>query len=147
MGDTLVNIWSATKGVTAIAVAILVDEGRLSYADKVAKHWPEFAANGKQDITAAQLLSHQAGLNGFDEPTTVDDFCNWTVVTSRLAAQKPAWPPGEKTSYHATTYGFLAGELVRRIAGKSWVGSNARISTALADPTFSHTMFMHQWIP
>ena len=118
-GDTLVNIWSATKGVTAIAVAILVDEGRLSYTDKVARHWPEFAANGKQDITVAQLLSHQAGLNGFDEPTTVDDFSNWTLVTSRLAAQKPAWPPGEKTSYHATTYGFLAGELVRRVSGRS----------------------------
>jgi CubicO group peptidase (beta-lactamase class C family) len=137
MGDTLVNIWSATKGVTAIAVAILVDEGRLSYTDKVAKHWPEFAANGKQDITVAQLLSHQAGLNGFDEPTTVDDFSNWTVVTSRLAAQKPAWPPGEKTSYHATTYGFLAGELVRRIAGKS-IGTFVaeRIATGLQADVF-----------
>jgi CubicO group peptidase (beta-lactamase class C family) len=118
-GDSLVNIWSATKGVTAIAVAILVDEGRLSYSDKVARHWPEFAANGKQDISVAQLLSHQSGLNGFDEATTVADLRNWALVTSRLAAQKPAWLPGEKTSYHAVTYGFLAGELVRRTTGKS----------------------------
>jgi CubicO group peptidase (beta-lactamase class C family) len=123
--DTLINVWSATKGVVALAVAILADRGQLAYADKVAKHWPEFAANGKADITVAQLMSHQAGLNGFAEPTTVADLENWTTVTTRLAAQAPFWPPGTLASYHALTYGFLAGELIRRITGQD-VGAFVR---------------------
>jgi len=118
-GDTLVNIWSATKGVTAIAVAMLVDEGLLSYQDPVARHWPEFAQAGKQDITVAQILSHQSGVNGFDVPTAVDDLYDWNLTTSRLAAQQPFWSPGEATSYHAVTFGYLAGEVVRRVSRKS----------------------------
>jgi CubicO group peptidase (beta-lactamase class C family) len=118
--DTLINVWSTTKGITAIAVALLVDRGKLSYGDLVAKHWPEFAANGKGGITVAQLLSHQGGLPGFtDEATTVEDFYDWDLVTSRLARQAPMWTPGTKNSYHAMTYGFLAGELVRRLSGMS----------------------------
>jgi CubicO group peptidase (beta-lactamase class C family) len=117
--DTLVNIWSATKGVVATAVAMLVDQGRLSYDAPVAKYWPEFAQAGKQGITVAQLMSHQAGVNGYVAPTTLVDLCNWETATSRLAAQAPFWTPGESTSYHAVTYGFLAGELVRRASGKS----------------------------
>lgn len=117
--DTLVNIWSATKGVVATAVAMLVDKGRLSYDAPVARYWPEFAQAGKQDITVAGLMSHQAGVNGYSEPTTLDDLCNWDTATSRLAAQAPFWTPGDMTSYHAVTYGFLGGELVRRVSGKS----------------------------
>jgi CubicO group peptidase (beta-lactamase class C family) len=116
---TLVNIWSATKGVVAAAVAMLADRGRLTYDAPVAKYWPEFAQAGKQDVTVAQLMSHQAGLNGYVAPTTLADLCNWETATSRLAAQAPFWTPGEQTSYHAVTYGFLAGELVRRASGKS----------------------------
>src|SRR5262249_42277738 len=71
--DTLANVWSSTKGITATAMAILVDRGRVRYEDKVAKHWPEFAANGKGDITIAQVMAHQAGLPGFAEPTTAAD--------------------------------------------------------------------------
>jgi len=123
--DTLINVWSSTKGITATAVAILVDRGLLDYADKVAKHWPEFAANGKQDVTVAQLMSHQAGLNGFAEPTTPEDQFDWRGCAEKLARQKPAWPPGTASSYHAMTYGWLAGELVRRIAGRS-VGAFVR---------------------
>lgn len=135
--DTLVNIWSATKGVTAIAVAMLVDEGLLSYQDPVARHWPEFAQGGKQDITVAQILSHQSGVNGFDVPTTVDDLYDWNLTTSRLAAQQPFWPPGEATSYHAVTFGYLAGEVVRRVSGKS-IGAlvTDRIRTALQADVF-----------
>lgn len=118
-GDTLVNIWSATKGVAATAVAMLVDRGRLAYDAPVARYWPEFAQAGKQDITVAQLMSHQAGLNGYVLPTTLADLCNWETATSRLAAQAPFWTPGEQTSYHAVTYGFLAGELVRLASGQS----------------------------
>jgi CubicO group peptidase (beta-lactamase class C family) len=117
--DTLINVWSSTKGVTATAVAMLVDRGQLSYEDKVAKHWPEFAANGKENITVAQIMSHRAGLNGFAEPTTIEDMFDWKACVAKLARQKPAWPPGTASSYHAMTYGWLAGEIARRISGKS----------------------------
>jgi CubicO group peptidase (beta-lactamase class C family) len=117
--DTLVNIWSTTKGIAAIAVARLVDEGRLDYAAPVARYWPEFAQNGKAAITLSQLMSHQAGLPGFDEPTPLEDFYDWETVTKRLAAQAPMWAPGTKNSYHAMTFGFLAGELIRRASGLS----------------------------
>ncbi len=117
--DTLANVWSTTKGVTAVAVAMLVDRGQLDYAAPVARYWPEFAQNGKAEITISQLLSHQAGLPGFVEPTPIEDFYDWETVTSRLARQAPMWPPGTKNSYHAMTYGFLAGELIRRASGLS----------------------------
>lgn len=115
--DTVANIWSSTKGVTAIAFARLVDRGLVRYEDRVAAYWPEFAAAGKERITVGELVSHQAGLNGFRTPTTVEDFGDWDLVTGRLAEQAPFWPPGEDTSYHAMTYGFLVGEVARRITG------------------------------
>ncbi|HEY3798125.1 MAG TPA: serine hydrolase domain-containing protein [Caulobacteraceae bacterium] len=117
--DTLVNVWSTTKGVTAIALARLVDRGRLDYEAPVARYWPEFAQCGKAEITVSQLLSHQAGLPGFAEPTPLEDFYDWGTVTRRLAAQAPMWAPGTKNSYHAMTFGFLAGELIRRASGLS----------------------------
>jgi CubicO group peptidase (beta-lactamase class C family) len=117
--DTLANVWSSTKGISAAAAAILVDRGILRYEDTVAKHWPEFAQSGKADITVAQILSHQAGLPGFVEPTSVADQCDFEGCTAKLARQKPAWQPGTATSYHAMTYGWLIGEVVRRAAGKS----------------------------
>ena len=97
----------------------------------MSRHWPEFAATGKSEITVGQVLSHQSGLNGFAEPTTVQDFGDWEMVTSRLAAQAPFWPPGTQTSYHAMTYGFLAGEIARRITG---LNPRELIKTALAGP-------------
>ncbi len=117
--DTLANVWSTTKGVTAVAMAICVERGLVRYEDKVAQHWPEFAANGKDNVTVAQVMSHQAGLPGFAEPTRVEDEYDWDSVCAKLARQKPAWAPGEATSYHAITYGFLAGEIIRRVAKKS----------------------------
>lgn len=129
--DTLINVWSTTKGITALAVALLVERKLLAYSDPVAKHWPTFAQNGKAEITIAQLLSHQGGLPGFAEETTVEDFYGWDRVTQRLARQAPMWQPGTKNSYHAMTYGFLAGELVRRTTGKS-VGRF--IQEAIAEP-------------
>jgi len=117
--DTLVNVWSTTKGVTAIALAKLVDQGRIDYAAPVARYWPEFARNGKAQITVSQLLSHQAGLPGFTEPMPLEEFYDWATVTDRLAAQAPMWPPGTRNSYHAMTFGFLAGELIRRVSGLS----------------------------
>jgi CubicO group peptidase (beta-lactamase class C family) len=117
--DTLANVWSTTKGVTAIAVAMLVDQGLIDYAAPVARYWPQFAQNGKEAITVSQLLSHQAGLPGFTEPTRLEDFYNWPAIIERLERQAPMWPPGTQNSYHAMSYGFLAGELVRRASGMS----------------------------
>lgn len=117
--DTITNLWSTTKGVMALVIAQLVGEGRLSYDDPVARHWPEFAAAGKKDVTVGEVLSHQAGLNGFAELTTVEAFGDWDLVTERLAQQAPFWPPGTDTSYHAMTFGFLAGEIARRVAGRT----------------------------
>lgn len=117
--DTLINVWSSTKGVTATAVAILVDRGLLRYEDRVASHWPEFAQGGKAAVTIAQVMSHQAGLPGFVEPTTIEDMFYWDGCCAKLARQTPVWPPGSASSYHAMTYGWLAGEIVRRVAKKS----------------------------
>jgi CubicO group peptidase (beta-lactamase class C family) len=117
--NSLANVWSSTKGVTAAAVAVLVGRGLIRYEDKVASVWPEFAANGKENVTIAQLMSHQAGLNGFAEPTSTTDMYDWNGCTAKLARQKPAWEPGTASSYHAMTYGWLAGEVVRRVSKKS----------------------------
>lgn len=117
--DTLINVYSTTKGVVATALALLVEDGKLDYAAKVTKYWPEFGAAGKEATTVAQLLSHQAGLTGFAQPTTMEDLYDWQRCTGALAQQAPFWKPGENASYHAMTWGYLAGELVRRIAGVS----------------------------
>lgn len=117
--DTLQLVFSTTKGATAICVAKLVGEGRLSYDDKVAQHWPEFAAEGKEGITVGELLSHQAGLIAYDRTLTFDDVMAVTPVVEALAAQRPLWEPGTAHGYHALTYGWLAGEVVRRVDGRS----------------------------
>ncbi|HVN01494.1 MAG TPA: serine hydrolase domain-containing protein [Caulobacteraceae bacterium] len=117
--DTLINVWSATKGLTATAVARLVDQGKLDYAATVARYWPAFAQAGKDAVTVGQLVSHQAGLPGFAEPTSIDDQLDWAGCVGKLERQAPAWVPGEATSYHAMTFGWLAGELIRRVSGRS----------------------------
>lgn len=117
--DTLVNVWSTTKGVTAACFAMLVSRGQLTYDTLVAQHWPEFAQNGKQDVSVAMLLSHQAGLCGFREPTTLEQLYDMTASAERLAAMEPFWVPGEAHGYHAITAGYLANELFRRVEGRS----------------------------
>jgi CubicO group peptidase (beta-lactamase class C family) len=117
--DTLVNLWSTTKGIAALCVARLVDRGRLAYADRVADHWPEFAAAGKEQVTVAQMLSHQAGLPGFAEPVTLDDLFDQAGCAARLAAQAPLWEPGTANGYHAATWGVLVAELVRQVDGRT----------------------------
>ncbi len=117
--DTLANVWSTTKGVAAFCCALLVERGELDYGEKVATYWPEFAAEGKGAVTVAQMLSHQAGLSGLREPTKPEDFYNQPLMAGRLAAQAPLWEPGTRSGYHAITYGFLAGELVKRITGQT----------------------------
>jgi CubicO group peptidase (beta-lactamase class C family) len=129
--DTLINVYSSTKGVVATALAILADEGRLDYAARVTQYWPEFAAAGKETTTIAQLLSHQAGLTGFVEPTEVAGLYDWAGTCAKLARQTPLLAPGSAASYHAMTWGFLAGELLRRITGMS---AGAFIEQRIAQP-------------
>jgi len=117
--DTLVNIWSTTKGVTAACFAMLVDRGLIDYDAPIARYWPEFAAEGKGEITVAMLLSHQAGLCGFREPATLETFYDTEAAAERLAEQKPFWKPGTQGGYHAISVGFLASALCRRVDGRS----------------------------
>ncbi|MFP6729550.1 MAG: serine hydrolase domain-containing protein [Alphaproteobacteria bacterium] len=117
--DSLVNVWSTTKGVVALAMAMLVERGTLDYEAPVARYWPEFAAGGKGDMTVGCMLSHQGGLVGCDKPMTLDDLYRGKPFVDCLAAMTPLWPPGEECAYHALTYGHLAGELLRRIDGRT----------------------------
>ena len=129
--DTIVNVYSTTKTMTALTALLLADRGELDFAAPVARYWPEFAANGKADVTVAQLMSHSAGLSGFHETLTAEDVYDWDKVTGLLAAQKPFWEPGTAPGYHALTQGFLVGEVVRRITGRS-LGTVFR--TEIAEP-------------
>jgi CubicO group peptidase (beta-lactamase class C family) len=117
--DTLVNIWSTTKGVTAACFAMLVDRGQIAYDVPVAHYWPEFGTAGKSEVTVAMLLSHQAGLTGFREPVSIEAFYDVEAAASRLAAQEPFWVPGTTAGYHAISIGFLASALCRRVDGRS----------------------------
>jgi len=115
--DTIVNTFSTTKGVGAICISVLEDRGLIDYAAPVAHYWPEFAAAGKGHITVAMALSHQGGLSGLRTPLTIDDLFDWDRITGLIAAAAPLWEPGSVAGYHAITWGFLAGELVRRVTG------------------------------
>jgi CubicO group peptidase (beta-lactamase class C family) len=117
--STLQLMFSTTKGIVAIAVAMCVQRGLLDYDEKVATYWPEFAAQGKGEATVAQLLSHQCGLIAPDVPVTLADALDWKTITSLLADAKPDWPIGSGHGYHAVTFGYLAGELIRRTDGRS----------------------------
>jgi CubicO group peptidase (beta-lactamase class C family) len=116
--DTLVNVYSTTKGITAIAAHRLVDEGLLDLDAPVAQYWPEFAAAGKERLPVRYLLSHQAGLAAIKKPLAPETLYDWTAMCTALAEQEPWWEPGTAHGYHAITFGWLVGELVRRIRGK-----------------------------
>ena len=116
--DTVVNVWSTTKGVHAACYAMAADRGLFSYDQPVADFWPEFASNGKAAITIGQLLSHQAGLCGFTTPASEPELLQ-DGAAARLAAQAPLWEPGSASGYHALSIGILGTELFRRIEGRS----------------------------
>jgi CubicO group peptidase (beta-lactamase class C family) len=113
--DTMVVVYSATKGLAAMTLAIAHSRGWLDYDERVAHYWPEFAQQGKEAITVRQLLAHQAGLFAIDEPVDVDVVANLDRLAVVLARQKPAWEPGTRQAYHALSLGFYEGELLRRI--------------------------------
>jgi CubicO group peptidase (beta-lactamase class C family) len=117
--DTIVNVYSTTKTMTALTALMIADCGELDFDAPVAKYWPEFAANGKADIKISHLMSHSAGLSGWKEPISKDDLYDWEKATALLAAQAPFWAPGTAPGYHALTQGYLVGEVVRRITGRS----------------------------
>jgi CubicO group peptidase (beta-lactamase class C family) len=151
--DTLVLVWSATKGIGSACVLHALQEHKITLDQQVSDFWPEFAQAGKEKITLAQLLSHQAGLCALDRRV---DVLEYDAVIRALEAQKPLWPPGTGHGYHARTFGFLLDELVRRIAGKTlsdywqeafarpldldfWIGlpekENSRVATMYAART------------
>lgn len=117
--DTIVNVWSSTKVMTAICALMLVDRGQLNLDSPVANYWPEFAHDGKENMPVRYLFSHSSGLAGFDEVITPDKLYNWDYIIKILARQKPLWEPGTQSGYHGLTMGYLLGELVRRITGKT----------------------------
>lgn len=117
--DTIVNVFSTTKAMTAVCAHLLADRGQLDFDAPVARYWPEFAQAGKSELPVRYLLSHQAGLAAIRKPLPARAFYDWQQMTSALAAESPWWPPGSASGYHALTYGYLVGEVVRRISGQS----------------------------
>jgi CubicO group peptidase (beta-lactamase class C family) len=117
--DTIVNVWSSTKTVTALAGLMVIDRGLIEPGTKVAEVWPEFAANGKQDIEFRHFLSHSSGVSGWDQPVVPEDIFDWDKSTAMLAAQAPWWEPGTASGYQALDHGHLIGEVLRRLTGKT----------------------------
>jgi len=117
--NTLANVFSTTKGVASACTALLESRGQLDYGALVTRYWPEFGQAGKGAVTVEQMLAHQAGVSGLKTPTTIDDIFDWELMVDRIARAEPLWAPGSTSGYHAITWGFLAGELVRRIDGRS----------------------------
>jgi CubicO group peptidase (beta-lactamase class C family) len=117
--DTLVNVFSTTKAATALCAHMLADRGLLDLDAPVARTWPEFAAAGKADLPVRFLLSHQAGLAALRSPLPTEALYDWQRMTRALAAEAPWWPPGSASGYHAMTYGFLVGEVLRRVTGRT----------------------------
>jgi CubicO group peptidase (beta-lactamase class C family) len=129
--DTIVPVFSSTKGVTAVCVNLVIERGLLDPDATVASYWPEFAANGKGAITVRQVLSHQAGLPLVEGEFTLEDALSWDPIVEQLATQAPIWEPGSQHGYHMRTYGWLAGELIRRTTGRT-MGRFLR--SEIADP-------------
>ena len=161
--DTMVVVCSSTKGMAATCMHILIDRGQLDVAAPVAKYWPEFAAAGKEAVTVRMVMSHQAGLPLWQQELPDHAFLDWNLVTQCLAEEAPVWEPGTGHGYHAMTLGFLEGEIVRRITGKSigtffreeigeplgadvWIGlpetEEHRVSDLILEEYTSHSAFI-----
>jgi len=118
--DTLMNVYSTTKTMAASCVLMLADRGLVDLYAPVAEYWPEFAENGKEGVLVSHVMSHSAGLSGFEPPLeAVEELYDWEGICSRLAAMEPWWEPGTCSGYHAVTQGYLQGEIVRRVSGRS----------------------------
>lgn len=117
--DTIVNVWSSTKNVTALAGLMLIDRGLIEPTTSVASVWPEFGPNGKRHIEFRHLLSHSSGVSGWEQPVVPEDIFDWDKSTAMLAAQEPWWEPGTASGYQALNHGHLIGEVLRRLTGKT----------------------------
>ena len=117
--DTIVNVMSTTKPMTALCALVLADRGELDLSAPVSAYWPEFAAAGKDKVLVRHLLSHTAGLPDWPGRLVVDDLYDWTAVTDLLASLPTQWEPGTAAGYHSVTFGFLVGEVVRRVSGRT----------------------------
>ena len=117
--ETLQMVASTTKGMVAIAAHLLAQDGKLDFDAPVTRYWPEFARAGKEEIPVRWLFSHRAGLAAIDRPVTLQDVYAWDPVVDALAAQEPLWEPNTAHGYHVGTFGWLAGEVIMRAAGKS----------------------------
>ena len=117
--NTLINVFSVTKGITAICVSKLIDEGKLDHNQKVSYYWPEYGCNGKEDTIVSDFLCHRAGMFGFQNGMPKGSWQNWQNFVSHLEAQTPYNAPGFSQGYHALTYGWLVGELFRRVDGRT----------------------------
>ena len=116
--NTLVNVFSVTKGVTAACVAMLIDQGKLDINSKVSQYWPEYACNGKENTKVIDFLCHRSNNFAFRNGIPVDSWQNWDTFAKALAEQKPFGEPGSSQSYHAFTFGWLVGEIVKRVDGR-----------------------------
>jgi CubicO group peptidase (beta-lactamase class C family) len=116
---TIVQGYSSTKTMAALCALVLADRGELDLDAPIAKYWPEFAAEGKSAIVVKQILGHTAALCGWDQPMTFRDLCDWEKATTLLARQRPLWTPGRVSGYHGYTQGYLIGEVIRRITGRT----------------------------
>ncbi len=117
-GDTLFPVFSTTKGIAATIIHLLVERGQIAYDTRIAQVWPEFAANGKSEITLRYCLTHMAGLPHVPMTIGPPQIHDWDAVCAALAAAKPAWSPGSRMEYHAMTYGWLLGEVAQRVDGR-----------------------------
>lgn len=117
--DTIINCWSVTKTMSAIVMLMLEDRGLLDLDAPIADVWPEFGVNGKGTVSMAHVLGHTSGLPGFDPAITPTDLYDWDLVAANLAAQTPWWEPGTRAGYHALSQGYLEGEVVRRVTGRT----------------------------
>jgi CubicO group peptidase (beta-lactamase class C family) len=118
-GDTLFTTWSTTKGFVATCLHILTDRGHVDYDVPVATYWPEFAANGKEGITVRHVLTHSAGIPHMPKGVTPEMMTDWETMCSTIAEYEPLWKPGMKTGYHFWTFGWIVGEIIRRVDGRS----------------------------
>src|SRR2546421_4661030 len=117
--DTLVNVWSTSKGMTAVCAHMLAERGELDLDAPVTRYWPEFGQAGKEGIPVRMLLNHQAGLAALRQPLPPGAFWDWDLMVTMLEKEEPWWKPGSMHGYHGLTFGWLVGEVVRRVSGKS----------------------------
>ncbi len=117
--DTIVNVYSTTKTMTALTALYLSDKGLIDFDAPVAEYWPEFAANGKDKVKVSHLMSHSSGVPGWTEPAPKEMLYDWDLAVSLLAAQAPLWEPGTAPGYHAMSQGYLVGEVIRRASGRT----------------------------